>query len=500
MGALTERLLDPALRESFLRIGLPILSVFFVIYYALTSVTAYRKLANFKGPWLASFSELWLLGAAGTGKMHLRLYEQCKKHPDEDLIRVGPNSKYKRQEILSCQWYSPLKVDPFMNNIFSERDPEKHDLLRKQMIRAFALKENPQLETKIDKSIGGLVDLIERKYLSDNANFNPCDFAQKAQFFSMDVITDIALGESFGDCANDQDMHDYITTVGSQLPLVTRCTSNSALLSFIDSAPAKMLFMPSEKDKTGQGAIVSLVESRVASGKPEATDMLGHFLRDGMNPRQAISEICTQLLAGSDTTSTSVRAIWLHIISSPRVFSALRTEIDTAIRSGAVSSPITDDQSKRLPYLQACIKEGFRIWPPFTGLLVKLVNPGGENIDGTFIPGGTQIGHCTWGLMRHRVFGNDADFFRPERWLEAENEPERLKEMEGIVDLIFGSGRWLCLGKTLVLIELRKVFVELIRRFECSLIYQAEPWTSGNYTLFLQKNMWCRFERRKDAL
>ena len=64
--------------------------------------------------------------------------------------------------------------------------------------------------------------------------------------------------------------------------------------------------------------------------------------------------------------------------------------------------------------------------------------------------------------MRHKIFGDDADCFRPERWLEA--EPERLKEMENIVDLVFGSGRWLCLGKTMVLMELRKVFVEVSAR------------------------------------
>ena len=63
--------------------------------------------------------------------------------------------------------------------------------------------------------------------------------------------------------------------------------------------------------------------------------------------------------------------------------------------------------------------------------------------------------------MRHKVFGADADMFRPERWLEA--EPDQLKEMESVVDLVFGSGRWQCMGKQIVWTELRKVFVEVRR-------------------------------------
>ena len=47
-----------------------------------------------------------------------------------------------------------------------------------------------------------------------------------------------------------------------------------------------------------------------------------------------------------------------------------------------------------MPYLQAVIKEGLRIHPPITGLLTKVVNPGGEVAKGRFVPGGTGIGQC----------------------------------------------------------------------------------------------------------
>ena len=170
-------------------------------------------------------------------------------------------------------------------------------------------------------------------------------------------------------------------------------------------------------------------------------------------------------MAGSDTTATAIRATMLHVMTSPQVYKTLVTEIQTAVRTGSISSPITSAESSQMPYLQAVIKEGLRIHPPITGLPTKLVNPGGEFIKGRFVPGGTGIGHCGWGIQRHEVFGKDVDFFRPERWLEASEV--RRKEMERTMELVFGSGRWECLGKAIVLVELDKIFVEVSVGVSC---------------------------------
>jgi len=67
-------------------------------------------------------------------------------------------------------------------------------------------------------------------------------------------------------------------------------------------------------------------------------------------------------------------------------------EIDEGIANGKISSPITDNEAKQLPYLQATIKEGLRICPPVSGLMDKEVPPEGDTVDGVFVPGGTKIG------------------------------------------------------------------------------------------------------------
>lgn len=67
---------------------------------------------------------------------------------------------------------------------------------------------------------------------------------------------------------------------------------------------------------------------------------------------------------------------------------------------------------------------------PAVGLLLeRVVPPGGANIAGLWLPEGTVIGMNPWVAARDRtVYGDDADTFRPERWLQA-NE-RQLKMME----------------------------------------------------------------------
>lgn len=108
--------------------------------------------------------------------------------------------------------------------------------------------------------------------------------------------------------------------------------------------------------------------------------------------------------------------------------------------------------------------------------MAKEVPPEGDVIDGKFIPGGCQIGYCGFGIFRNKkIWGEDADIFRPERWLEG--SPASIKEAESILDLVFGGGRWQCLGRKVAQMELNKVFVEVC------MIYRSLGW--GRFVCYM---------------
>jgi cytochrome P450 len=153
----------------------------------------------------------------------------------------------------------------------------------------------------------------------------------------------------------------------------------------------------------------------------------------------------------------------LQIINNPKIHHKLLSEIHNYLKSNpskaSEHSIIPSSDARKLPYLQSCIREGLRIFPPFTGLNSKLVPLTGDTVNGRYIPGGTKIALGVWAMQRDPVFGEDTDVFVPERWLDVSKE--QAQKMFTTMELVFGSGRYGCLGRAVAYIELDKVIFEV---------------------------------------
>lgn len=202
------------------------------------------------------------------------------------------------------------------------------------------------------------------------------------------------------------------------------------------------------------------VDERFGPNATSKRDMLQSFIRHGLSQEEASRESLLNVVAGSDTTATTIRIMLLSLLSNPIAYSKLQREIDDNIKAGTISSPVTNSEARQLSYLQAAIKEGLRLKAPAAGPLFKTVPPDGDVIDGKRIPGGTQIGTSPFAIYHSKeIFGEDAGLFLPERWLEADEH--RFGAMSRVVDLVFSSGKYQCLGKPVALMELNKFFVEV---------------------------------------
>ena len=164
-------------------------------------------------------------------------------------------------------------------------------------------------------------------------------------------------------------------------------------------------------------------------------------------------------VAGADTTCTAVQSTLLAIILNPPVYQNLKEEIRTAVKQGIVSYPIRDSEAKQLNYLQACVFEGLRKFPPLSQLRERIVPPEGDKIDGHHIPGGTFIGLNAWGTQLDKVYGDDPETFRPERWLI--DDLTQLRAMFQTHELIFSHGSSKCLGMPIAMMELSKMIFEV---------------------------------------
>ena len=336
-------------------------------------------------------------------------------------------------------------------------------------------KENLALEESIDTHVAELIDLIRRKYISTDSSSKAIDFPRLISFLTLDVISHLAFGEPFGDLAADADVDGFIEagSVGMRLFL---WMAGMGLLETLHIPWVFEALGPSEGDRVGFGKTVAnarrIVEARFKKGGDvsKKSDMMASFMRHGLDKEELITEAVLQIIVGSETTAASIRGTMLYVLSHPRVYRKLQDEIDAHVRDGKVapSSIISDAVAKKMPYLQAVIKEGMRIHPSVTNEMPKIVPGGGEMVtvggESVWLPGGTMVGVATLGLMRGPIFGEDVDHFRPERWLVEEDET-RLAGMNRTLELVFGYGKYQCLGKTIAGTEMSKAIFEVSFEF-----------------------------------
>jgi cytochrome P450 len=166
------------------------------------------------------------------------------------------------------------------------------------------------------------------------------------------------------------------------------------------------------------------------------------------------------IVAGTESTASAIRSTLIHTITCPPVYYQLKEEIALAVKQGRASLPITMAEAKQLPYLQAVIYEAIRMRPPLLGLFPKIVPAGGDVFGGKQVPGGTAICMNTSSLLRSTaLFGHDADVFRPQRFMELDKALRG--EMERNVELAFGHGQHMCVGKNVAFMELNKSVFEV---------------------------------------
>lgn len=121
-----------------------------------------------------------------------------------------------------------------------------------------------------------------------------------------------------------------------------------------------------------------------------------------------------------------MRTTMYHLLVYSHTFDKLYTEL----RSANCSRPFpTYAEVRNLPYLDACVQEGVRMHPPFALPFERVVPQGGITLLGHFLPEGTKIGGSPYVVNRHKGwFGDDAEFWRPERWIEGDEAHKRKLE------------------------------------------------------------------------
>lgn len=76
------------------------------------------------------------------------------------------------------------------------------------------------------------------------------------------------------------------------------------------------------------------------------------MMKHGLNQIECETEGLFMIVAGTETTASVIRSALIHTMTSPPVHRKLKDEINTAVKEGNISNPITIQEAKKLPYLQ----------------------------------------------------------------------------------------------------------------------------------------------------
>lgn len=162
----------------------------------------------------------------------------------------------------------------------------------------------------------------------------------------------------------------------------------------------------------------------------------------------APAECMDHLAAGIDTTGDGI-CFLMYQLSLPESRS-----IQQRLHEELLSNQSTPfDQ---LPYLDAVIKEGLRLFPPIPMSFPRYVPQGGKILEKHFIPSHTIVSCQPWTLHKNAVAFPSPETFRPERWLEEKGKSERERMF-----FAFSQGSRGCIGKNLAMAEMKILLREV---------------------------------------
>lgn len=191
--------------------------------------------------------------------------------------------------------------------------------------------------------------------------------------------------------------------------------------------------------------------SQSPSGDPSRYVLLHELISQTSDKVKIRSELLNILVAGRDTTASFLSNLWFELSKRPDIYVALRQEVDSTFPNREL--PASFEQLKNMRYLRAVLNESLRLYPivPINNrtALSDTILPLGGGQDGQsplFVPKGHIVAWDVYSMHRRKdIYGEDADGFKPERWLDSDDE-KGLRP--GWAYLPFSGGPRTCIGRT----------------------------------------------------
>lgn len=180
-------------------------------------------------------------------------------------------------------------------------------------------------------------------------------------------------------------------------------------------------------------------------------------------------QLITLLVAGHDTTATTIAWILYFILRDEKIYNKIKREISEKCSPELI---ISSESAQKLTYLQNVVKETFR-YQPIIPMVARVLN-GIFSIDNYIIPDGYTVAPCIYLAGNDVTHWKNPDDFNPDRFLTQ-------SDIDPYYYFPFGGGIRRCIGAAFSLYEINIVIAQILHRYEVTLKsnYKAKPIRHG---------------------
>jgi cytochrome P450/nitrite reductase/ring-hydroxylating ferredoxin subunit len=348
--------------------------------------------------------------------------------------------------------------------------------LRKLAMAALSTRHLPEFYPII-RTIAGR---IRERWKRTAASGAVVDVAEEFKRFAIDITTWLAFGRDVNTVEGKTDVIERY--LGIMFPIFhRRVVAALPYWRFVRLPSDRRFDRALSELRSWVAEVIAATRARLQS-EPERAQVPSNFLEAMLAARDddgrpfpdevLFGSAMTMLIAGEDTTSTSLAWTVYHVSANPQALARLRAEADAVLGSQLV--PDSAESAQRLTYAAAAVNESLRLSPVVP--LLYLETNDDAILGDVRVPKATPVFLLTRPSVRKGQFGAASEF-RPERWLEGERGT---LVHDQAAHIPFGSGPRLCPGRSLATLESRVALATLVKSFDIERVGEdvVERYTS----------------------
>ncbi|KAK1585655.1 cytochrome P450 [Colletotrichum navitas] len=278
---------------------------------------AFHRLHSFDGPFLARLSNLWITSKA-VKKLQLHLEVQDLHRKYGDIVRIGPSElsinnpkavmaiHSNRSPCTKGPWYEVLHPSYSLQLV---RDKQEHTQRRKAWDKGFSSKALRDYEFRVADYTNQLLSQI------DAHTGQPFNITDWFNFYSFDVMGDMAFGKSFG-MLKEGIKHHFMTSLHGDMQSIGMFSHMMWLFPIFKNTPILNV-----NSKRFWNFVRSQVDDRIKN-KPACPDVFSWILEDFESIKEPTQQDIDNLyrdshliiVAGSDTVAATLTCLFFEMV------------------------------------------------------------------------------------------------------------------------------------------------------------------------------------------